>query len=127
MNMVSAALNPIYKEALQRGFAVEGDSVLLPDGSKCLLEDFNNQKCGKEFFDQPYCVEEGNYVWDDNACCDGLVPYLPSGIDGQTTCQKKGKVDFSEILRNPLLWLGILAFTGVIFFSLILLKKFIKK
>ncbi len=127
INTASAAIDPVYKEAMQRGYPIEGDSVVLPDGSKCLLEDFNNQLCGKEFFDKDYCVEEGSYVWDNDACCEGLVPYLPMGVDGQATCVKKGKVDFSETLRNPMLWVGILAFTAVVFFSLMLAKKFIRK
>ena len=124
---VSAAIDPYFKEAMQRGYPIEGDSVVLPDGNKCLLEDFNNQVCGKEFFDQPYCVEEGKYVWDEDKCCEGLTSYLPAGIDGQATCQKKGKVDFNETLRNPLLWLGILGFTALLFGSLLLAKKMMRK
>ena len=122
----TAAIDPYYKEAMQRGYPIEGDSVVLPDSSKCLLDDFNNRLCGKEFFDQPYCIPEGSYVWDDDNCCDGLVSYLPSGVDGQARCKKKGQIDFSETLRNPFLWLGILAFTAVVFFSLLLVKKLIK-
>lgn len=122
----TAAINPVYKEAMQRGYPIMGDSVLLPDSSKCSLDDFNSQRCGKEFFDLDYCVPEGNYVWDEDACCDGLVPYLPPGVDGQEICRKKGQVDFSETLRNPFLWLGILGFTAVVFGSLLLAKKFIK-
>ncbi len=123
----SAAIDPYYKEALQRGYPVQADTVFLPDGSKCLLDDFNNQRCGKEFFDLEYCVPEGSPVWDDDVCCNGLVPYLADGVDGQETCRKKGQVDFSEILRNPFLWLGILIFNAVVFGSLLLAKKFIKR
>jgi len=100
---------------------------VLPDGTKCLLDDFNRRKCGKEFFDLPYCVPEGGYVWENNKCCEGLVAYLPEGVKGQATCQKKGKIDFSETIRNPFLWLGILAFTAVFYGSLLLLKKVIRK
>ena len=127
INTATAAINPLYKEAMQRGYPIEGDSVVLPDSSKCLLDDFNSRKCGKEFFDLPYCVPQGQFVWDDDACCKGLVPYLKSGVDGQATCRKKGQVDFSEILRNPFLWLGILAFTLFFYSSLLLAKKIIKK
>lgn len=124
---VSAAINPYYKEALQRGYAIDGDYVILPDSSRCLLDDFNNQRCGKDFFDLPYCVPEGKYVWDDNACCDGLAAYLPSGVDGQATCQKKGNIDFSETLRNPMLWIGILALTGLLYGGLFAVKKLLLK
>lgn len=124
----NAAINPIYKEAMQRGFRItKGDSVELPDGTRCSLHDFNNKLCGKEYFDQPYCVSEGVYVWDQNACCEGLVPYLPAGVDGQAVCKARGKVDFSEILRNPLLWLGVLAFNSLVFGVLVFVRKFIKK
>lgn len=123
----TAMIDPYYKEAVQRGYRIEGDSVVLPNDTKCLIDDFNNKRCGKEYFDQPYCVAEGNYVWDDNACCEGLKSYLPAGVDGQAYCKAKGQVDFSETLRNPLLWLGILAFTGLVFSSLLLARKFIKR
>jgi len=124
---VTAAIHPRYKEAMQRGYRTEGDSVVLPDDTKCLIDDFNNKRCGEKYFNQPYCVPEGNYVWDDNACCEGLKPYLPAGVDGQAVCRAKGQADFSETLRNPLLWLGILAFTAVVFCSLLVAKKFIRK
>lgn len=128
LSTVSAMIDPIYKEAMQRGFRVtKGDSVELPDGSRCSLDDFNNKRCGKEYFDQPYCVQEGVYVWDQNACCEGLVPYLPKGVDGQAICKARGKVDFSLVLRNPLLWLSILAFTAVVYGSLLVAKKYIKR
>lgn len=126
--MAVAMIDPYYKEAMQRGYRItKGDSVELPDGTRCSLDDFNNKRCGKEYFDQPYCVQEGLYVWDQNACCEGLVPYLPAGVDGQAYCKAKGKVDFSEILRNPLLWLGVLVFTAVVYGSLRVAKKYIKK
>lgn len=126
--MAVAMIDPYYKEAMQRGYRItKGDSVELPDGTRCSLDDFNNKRCGKEYFDQPYCVQEGVYVWDQNACCEGLVPYLPAGVDGQAYCKAKGKVDFSEILRNPLLWLGVLVFTAVVYGSLRVAKKYIKK
>lgn len=128
VTIATAAIDDYYKEAMQRGFRVtQGDSVELPDGTRCSLHDFNNKLCGKEYFDQPYCVPEGVYVWDENACCEGLVPYLPKGVDGQAICKARGKVDFSLILRNPLLWLGVLAFNTVVFGVLVFVRKFIKK
>ncbi len=126
--IATAMIDPYYKEAMQRGYRItKGDSVELPDGSRCSLDDFNNKRCGKEYFDQPYCVQEGVYVWAENVCCEGLVPYLPAGVDGQAICKARGKVDFSVILRNPLLWLSILAFTTVVYGSLRVAKKYIKK
>jgi hypothetical protein len=130
LNIISASamIDPKYKEAMQRGYRViKGDSVELPDDTRCSLDDFNNKLCGKEYFDKPYCVAEGNYVWDENVCCEGLVPYLPPGVDGQAYCKARGQVDFSETLRNPLLWLGILGFTAVFYTSLLVAKKYIKK
>ncbi|MCG3168051.1 MAG: hypothetical protein POELPBGB_03851 [Bacteroidia bacterium] len=124
---ISAMIDPYYKEVMQRGYRIEGDSVVLPDDTKCLIDDFNNKRCGKEYFDMPYCVAEGNYVWDESACCEGLVPYLPPGVEGQAICKAKGQVDFSIILRNPFLWLGILAFTILVYSSLFLARKFIRK
>jgi hypothetical protein len=126
-NIATAAINDYYKEVMQRGYSIDGDSVVLPDSSKCSIDDFNNRLCGKEFFDLDYCVAEGNYVWDDEKCCKGLVAYLPEGVSGQATCRKKGKVDFSLVLRNPLLWLSILAFTAVVYGSLLVAKKYIKR
>jgi hypothetical protein len=126
LNIIAATamIDPYYKEAMQRGYRVtKGDSVELPDGSICSLHDFNNKLCGKEYFDQPYCVQEGVYVWDENVCCEDLVPYLPKGVDGQAICKARGKVDFSVVLRNPLLWLGVLGINAVVYVSLVVVKR----
>lgn len=82
------AINPFYKEVLQRGYElIPGDSVRFPDGSTCSIASFNNGDCGKEWMTDDYCVAEGEYVWDDK-CCEGLEPYLEEGVDGQQTCQR---------------------------------------
>jgi hypothetical protein len=103
-----AAIDPVYKECLQRGYAIEGDSCLMPDGSKCFLQDFNRGACGDSFFAQPYCVPQGNYVWDSDKCCKGLTAFLPSGMAGQETCRPKNKVFLYQISRHPGFWLVLL-------------------
>ncbi len=82
-------INPFYKEVMQRGYEVmPGDSVKFPDGSVCSIEAFNNLQCGQQWMTDDYCIPEGQAVWDDDKCCEGLEPYLKPGVDGQATCQE---------------------------------------
>lgn len=106
-------INPLYQPCMERGFLVQGDSCQFPDGSQCDLEAFNAHECGQEWYDKPFCVQEGGYVWDGGNCCEGLVAYLPEGVDGQATCQKAnaGNSDFP----SPI-WIAIMlvALAGLI-------------
>jgi hypothetical protein len=77
-----AAINPIYKECMQRGYNVSGEYCVFPDSSQCLLEDFNGGKCGQKWMTDDYCIPEGSYVWDADKCCEGLVAYLPKDVAG---------------------------------------------
>lgn len=101
---LQAAINPLYQECMQRGYTVDGDSCVMPDGSKCFLEDFNTGACGSEFFEKEYCVPEGEYVWD-GPCCEGLVPYLPDDVAGQATCQPRSSKVLSQVKGTWMLWL----------------------
>jgi len=81
-----AKIDPFYKEVIQRGYPIlKGDSVRLPDSSVCSINDFNSGVCGKEFFDQDYCVSEGRPAWREDVCCEGLK-LNSSNADGQTYC-----------------------------------------
>lgn len=90
---------------MERGFTVQGDSCLFPDGSLCDLEAFNAQQCGQEWYAKPFCIPEGGYVWDGGNCCEGLQAYLPEGMDGQATCQKM-KAEGSDFL-SPI-WIAVM-------------------
>ena len=116
LNSVSAKIDPVYANALERGYQVVNDSVIFPDGSKCRVSDFNNRQCGQEWFNVDYCVEEGNPVWDENKCCDGLIPSAPENTDTQKTCVKNKKLKkkkdgpnwFESLLDNTMFWMGLL-------------------
>lgn len=114
---LKAAINPVYKDCMQRGYAVDGDSCVFPDGSKCLLEEFNSGECGQAFFNVDYCVPEGGYVWD-GPCCEGLEPYLPEGVAGQATCQPVENVLIRYIRNSWLLW-GLLVVILIAAFTVI--------
>lgn len=94
--LVSAAINPVYKECMQRGYDTSTNTntgeahCVFPDGSTCPIEDFNSGTCGQEWMTEDYCVEQGVPVWDEDMCCAGLEPYLPEGMVGQATCQPTG-------------------------------------
>ncbi len=105
-----AAINPVYKHCIQRGYVVDGDDCVFPDSTRCLLTAFNEQHCGKQWFSKDYCIPEGTYVWDTDKCCDGLVAYLPDGVAGQATCRKQS-------FAGPSLWM----IAAVIIFLLALL------
>ncbi|MFI5204237.1 MAG: hypothetical protein ACHQF2_07050 [Flavobacteriales bacterium] len=84
----TSAIDPYYRDAIERGYRLKGDSVLFPDGSLCLYEDFLKNTCGQKWKTSDYCVKEGKPVWDTTRCCTGLVPYIMPGSDGQSTCEK---------------------------------------
>lgn len=89
VNKGFTAISPYYKEVIQRGYIINGDSVEFPDGSGCLIVDFNNGKCGEKWKNEDYCIAEGGMVWDEDKCCEGLEPYLAPGINGQAVCKRK--------------------------------------
>lgn len=114
----NGAINPLYKECMQRGYTVSGDSCAFPDGSQCLLEDFNSGNCGQEWMTSDYCIPEGKYVWDADKCCEGLVAYLPDGVSGQATCQPKGATFLKKIFFDSYIGVLLLALVlgGLLFF-----------
>jgi len=107
-NVVSASVNPVYKECIQRNYQIESannnidgiEYCVFPDNTKCSIETFNSGSCGEEFMTQNYCTKEGIMVWDKDMCCVGLKSYIPIGMIGQPTCQ--------PIIKSigPLLYLG---------------------
>ncbi len=96
-SLSKGAINPVYKECMQRGYNLSGDYCVFPDSSQCLLEDFNAGECGQKWMTDDYCIPQGNYVWDAERCCEGLVAYLPEGMAGQATCQSKQASLFKKI------------------------------
>lgn len=115
-----AAISPLYKACMQRGYAVEGDSCRMPDGSLCHLEDFNAGRCGKAFFDEPYCIPEGRMVWEAEKCCEGLVAWLPEGVSGQMKCVPESVQDpGAAVFSSPWYWAGVGMLMAIIGIELI--------
>jgi len=92
-----AEIDPLYKECMQRGYSIDGEYCVFPDSSKCLLEQFNVNICGEEWFTDDYCVPENEPVWDAERCCDGLVAYLPDEADGQPKCMNAKIVNAVDV------------------------------
>lgn len=122
---VSATINPLYKECSQRGYQIAGDDCVFPDSTRCALEDFNNGTCGEQWMTDDYCIPEGKHVWDAERCCEGLVAYLPEGMAGQATCQKKSKVMVSKTFFDS--YWGIGVFILVLIIGLIYFLKKVKR
>lgn len=124
-----AAINPVYKECMQRGYSLSGDSCVFPDGTACDLEQFNNGECGQEWFTDDYCIPEGEYVWDDDKCCEGLEAYLPEGVDGQASCVKTSYAEEVEEVKNekakkgPGYWIMLGSFILLIVLSVYLKRR----
>jgi len=133
-NIVSAAMNPEYKECLQRGYDTTYDPedihtfyCVFPDESRCKIEEFNNGTCGVVFKTENYCVKEESPVWDKDKCCEGLIPthlkyrgFFWGGLIGQSRCEPIPNF-FDRYLKYSLFfWLGILA---VIVLVIILIYK----
>ncbi|MEO1438457.1 MAG: hypothetical protein AAFV80_23155 [Bacteroidota bacterium] len=106
VNVLHGAIDPIYKDCTQRGYMVVGDSCLFPDGRLCALLDFNEQRCGQEFYDVEFCVEAGGYVWDSEACCAGLRPWLPARMVGQTVCRSQSYILKAQFRATWEWWIG---------------------
>jgi hypothetical protein len=64
-------------------------------------------------------VREGLPVWDEGKCCEGLKSWLPSGEDGQASCQKKSTVFWLELGSSPITWAAGGLFVGAILFTLV--------
>ena len=116
--LTEAAIDPVYKECSQRGYQLEGNYCVFPDSTKCLLEEFNNGKCGQKWMTDDYCIPQGQYVWDKGKCCEGLVAYLPEGMAGQASCQPKSKVMLKKTFFESFggIALIVLALLGLLFF-----------
>ncbi len=122
-----ANIDPFYKEVIQRGFTLApGDSVIFPDGTGCKIVDFNNRLCGKKWFDKPYCVAEGEKVWDLDVCCEGLSPNVTYDTDGQSTCQSTNNDWFSS-KSIMYFFLGVLIPLGLFVFLAYKAKKGLPK
>lgn len=104
-----AAIDPYYKECLQRNYEVTSDENYTPlcqfkDGKSCPLEAFNNGECGQAYKTEDYCTEAGNVVWDEKKCCPGTQAYLERGMAGQTSCQNVAKIivlETKQLLTSP--------------------------
>lgn len=85
ISTIFAAL-PYPGRCFQRGFEMNGTHCFLPDGSSCKIVDFEEQTCGEEY--QNFCIEEGKLAWKAKGypCCEEMIPYLPRGYAGQTSC-----------------------------------------
>ena len=104
-----------YSQCMQRGYLIKGDSCQFPDGTKCELQEFNLGECGQEWMTEEYCIEEGGYVWDKSKCCEGLVAYLPEGMEGMATCQLIA-APANKMVNNPMYWaFGLVAIALLIF------------
>ena len=114
----NSAIDPVYKECSQRGYQIKGNYCVFPDSTQCLLEEFNNGKCGQEWMTEDYCIPEGKYVWDSGRCCEGLVAYLPKGMAGQASCQPKSKVMVKKTFFDSYggIALVVVALLGLLFF-----------
>lgn len=123
---VNAAVNPVFKECVQRGYETAKVNstyyCLFPDGSNCTIESFNNGSCGSEFRTDDYCVEEGTMVWDEEMCCPGTEAYMPPGRLGQPACVKVSATEklVDQLEYRPYL-LGVLV--GIIIAVILWLSK----
>ncbi|MBW2995248.1 hypothetical protein KY312_02760 [Candidatus Woesearchaeota archaeon] len=93
--------------------------------NRCDMNDFFRGKCGAEFRKAFRCREEGEIVFSQfEECCNGMKPYLPTGWEGQASCQKFSNRFISEIKHNPFYWFVIAV---IVVGMLLLVTKFLKK
>ena len=128
-----AAMDPILQECVQRGYETEYSTdgltgyCVLPDKSKCILDDFNNGTCGAQYKNEDYCVSEGHLVWGTSKCCTGTEAYLKPNHIGQPSCLRISAVQkiINQIKYNPLVWFGGVGtiFIFVIFFIILKTRK----
>jgi len=114
----NAAIDPIWKECLQRGYKSEYKNCVFPDGSKCLVGEFNAGTCGAEFMTDYECIKEGSPVWDRDKCCEGLTPYSNPRAIGHPNCME---ISLSDWLEYQLYRWGITFSIVVIFIFIFIL------
>jgi hypothetical protein len=102
-----------YKEAIQRGYMVRGDSVRFPDSTVCHYSDFVNGICGKKWLTKDYCVGEGKQVWDADKCCKGLQPFFVDKESDICTCEKTEKIQNIGGYQSKMIWMAVL-FPGLL-------------
>ena len=133
---VSAAMNPAFKECMQRGYKIEsynsystahaeGQYCVFPDGSECLLEEFNSGRCGATFMTNDYCVKEGQFVWDRDRCCSGTIAYLKPYHAGQSMCIKISIPErvYNQLKYNMKIWLYLAVLAGLIASAVFIIRK----
>lgn len=124
-----AALDPQFKECLQRGYqqtygADEISYCVFPDGNKCALVDFNNGLCGTRYKNENYCVTEGRPVWDLKKCCPGTEAYLRPYHSGQPSCIQISTAEkiYDQIRYNPFNWIYLTGIILIFIISFIIFK-----
>jgi hypothetical protein len=105
--IAAARIDASHKECLQRGYSVDGGNCTLPDGVVCPVGEFNEGTCGAQYKTAEYCVAQGNYVWDEDKCCDGLV--ATEEDSGDSTCKERSLL--GRLIRRPLFWVVLVAVT----------------
>ncbi len=77
-SQIEALQDPALANCVERGYMVEKASsgsqyCVFPNGSKCLLNQFNQGECGQEFMTPLDCIHEGP-IWSNGVkCCKGLA------------------------------------------------------
>ncbi|MFH1427902.1 MAG: hypothetical protein ABIG60_05260 [Patescibacteria group bacterium] len=68
---------PSQEDCMQMDYQYDLNYCYFPDGSKCLLSEFNSGVCGNKF-KKDYCISRGEYIYEPEVqkCCSGLKPYL---------------------------------------------------
>lgn len=125
----AGAMDERFKECLQRGYTTRSDSstdikyCIFPDGSKCPLDEFNRGECGREFLIEDYCVSKGNYVWDEDICCEGTEPQLREG-GLQSRCMEKSFFDdLGRINPFPFIVIGLILLVSIVFWSIFRISR----
>lgn len=117
---IYATMSPELKECVQRGYKIGEEGCIMPNGTICSIQDFNNDLCGQEFKTEDYCVPEGRPIWDEDKCCEGLKPYLPAITFGHPTCEPfserlKGNISspFTLIIVITIILVGVLFYLRI--------------
>ena len=125
LSFISAAMDPSLGYCEHMGYETPNfENCSFGDGNSCPLWDFYKGDCGQEYVKEIPCRKQGEYVFPEfEECCEGLKPYLPTKMLGQTTCQPVSKIIISEIKYNPLVWLGIVIVIIVVIYIIYKRRK----
>jgi hypothetical protein len=118
---VHAMVDPVLIKCMERGYTIEERigtqpaQCVFPDGSSCLISDFNAGRYGDKFMSGSVCIPQGKMTVGNGQCCNGLVSTMNKDIPEAPLCLPKNIIRVDPVVVVVLA--GLLVGIAAIIFS----------